>query len=82
MVVTQRNELCVPMATTMNCKVICHCTVEFNNISAPSHLSLTTCPAHYTYFCQCLNGGPHDHWDVVATGHPQTVAGFQATNLD
>ena len=57
----------------MDCEVIHHCILEFN-VSVNSHLSLTTGPSCYTYFHQCLNGDPHDYWDVVTIGHTQIIS--------
>ena len=40
----------VPQATTQDVETLCHCVLEFEDVSAPPHLSLTTGPLKFSFF--------------------------------
>ena len=57
-------------------EALCHCVLEFDDVSAIPHLSLTTGPLKFPFFRQCLGGTIQDKWDVLANGCNEMVANF------
>ena len=72
-----KREYSVPYASSQDVETLCRCVLEFDDISAIPHLSLTTGPLKFSYFRQCLRGTIHDKWDVLADRCNKTVANFQ-----
>ena len=54
----------------------CDCVLEFDDVSAPPCLSLTTGPLKFLLFRQCLDGTIHDQWDTLMDGLNETIANF------
>ena len=50
--------------------------LEFEDVSVPPHLSLTTGPLKFSFFRQCLGGTNCDQLDTLADGLNKTVANF------
>ena len=55
----------VPLMTTQDVETLCHCVLEFEDVLAPPHLSLTTGPLKFSFFRQCLGGTICDQWDTL-----------------
>ena len=66
----------VPLVNTQDVETLCRCILEFEDVSAPPHLSLTTGPLKFSFFRQCLGGTICDQWDTLADGLNETVANF------
>ena len=64
----------VPLVNTQDVETLCQCILEFEDVSAPQRLSLTTGPLKFSFFRQCLGGTIHDQWDTLADGLNETVA--------
>ena len=60
--------------TTLDVETLCHCVLEFEDVSASPRLSLTTGPLKFSFFRQCLGGTIHDQWDTLSDGLNETVA--------
>ena len=63
-------------ASSQDVETLCHCVLEFDDVSAIPHLSLTMGPLKFSFFRQCLGGTIQDKWDVLADGRNETVANF------
>ena len=61
---------------TQDVETLCHCILEFEDVSAPPHLSLTTGPLKFSFFRQCLGGTIHNQWDTLVDGLNETMANF------
>ena len=46
----------VPLVNTQDVETLCRCILEFEDVSAPPRLSLTTGPLKFSFFRQCLGG--------------------------
>ena len=66
----------VSQATTQDLEILCHCVLEFEDVSAPPRLSLTTGPLKFSFFRQCLGGTIRDQWDTLTDGLNETIANF------
>ena len=66
----------VPLVNTQDVETLCHCILEFEDVSAPPRLSLTTGPLKFSFFRQCLGGTIRDQWDTLADGLNETLANF------
>ena len=73
----EKRKYSVPYAFSQDVETLCHCILEFDNVSAIPRLSLTTGPLKFSYFRQCLGGTIRDKWDVLADGRNETIANFQ-----
>ena len=73
----EKRKYSVPYASSQDVETLCRCVLEFDDVSAVPHLSLTTGPLKFSYFRQCLGGTIRDKWDVLADGRNETVANFQ-----
>ena len=73
----EKQKYSVPFASSQDVETLCHCVLEFNDVSAIPHLSLTTGPLKFSYFRQRLGGTICDKWNVLADGHNETIANFQ-----
>ena len=62
--------------TTQDAETLCRCFLEFEDVSAPPHLSLTTGPLKFSFFRQCLGSTIRDQWDTLTDGLNETVANF------
>ena len=58
----------VPFASSQDVETLCCCVLEFDDVSAIPHLSLTMGPLKFSFFQQCLGGTIHDKWDALADG--------------
>ena len=67
----------VPYASSQDVETLCCCVLEFDNVAAVPHLSLTTGSLKFSYFRQCLEGTICDKLDILADGRNETVANFQ-----
>ena len=75
----EKQKFWIPKVSDLDIETIYHCILEFTDVAAAGRLNLTSGPLCYSYFCQCLEDGVRDHWDVVAAGNPQTITGSQAS---
>ena len=66
----------VPLVNTQDVETLCCCILEFEDVSVPPHLSLTTGPLKFSFFQQCLGGTIHNQWDTLADGLNETMANF------
>ena len=66
----------VPLVNTQDVETLCRCILEFEDVSAPPRLSLTTGPIKFSFFHQCLGGTIRDQWDTLADGLNETLANF------
>ena len=66
----------VPLVTTQDVETLCRCVLEFEDVSAPPCLSLTTGPLKFSFFRQCLGGTIRDQWDTLTDGLNETIANF------
>ena len=66
----------VPLVTTQDVETLCHCVLEFEDVSATPHLSLTTGPLKFSFFRQCLGGTIRDQWDTLRDSLNETIANF------
>ena len=66
----------VPHMTTQDVETLCHCVLEFEDVSAPPRLSLTTGPLKFSFFRQCLAGMIRDQWVTLTDGLNETIANF------
>ena len=66
----------VPLVTTQDVETLCHCVLEFEDVSAPPRLSLTTGSLKFSFFRQCLGGTIRDQWDTLTDGLNETIANF------
>ena len=66
----------VPLVTTQDVETLCRCILEFEDVSAPPRLSLTTGPLKFSFFRQCLGGTIRDQWDTLIDGLNETIANF------
>ena len=57
-------------------ETLCRCILEFEDVSAPPRLSLTTGPLKFSFFRQCLGGTIRDQWDTLIDGLNETIANF------
>ena len=64
----------IPLVTTQHVETLSRCILEFEDVSAPPHLSLTTGPLKFSFFRQCLGGTICNQWDTLADGLNATVA--------
>ena len=66
----------VALVTTQDVETLCRCVLEFEDVSAPPRLSLTTGPLKFSFFRQCLGGTIRDQWDTLTDGLNETIANF------
>ena len=66
----------VPLVNTQDVETLCRCILEFEDVSAPPRLSLTTGPLKFSFFRQCLGGTIRNQWDTLAGGLNETMANF------
>ena len=64
------------VVTTQDVETLCRCVLEFEDVSAPPRLSLTTGPLKSSFFRQCLGGTIRDQWDTLTDGFNETIANF------
>ena len=46
----EKRKYSVPFASSQDFETLCHCVLEFDDVSAIPHLSLTTGPLKFSYF--------------------------------
>ena len=68
----------VPLVSSPDVETLCCCVLDFDDVSAVPHLSLTTGPLKFSFFRQCLGGTICDKWDVLADGVNETLVNFMA----
>ena len=73
---TEKSKYKVPFVSTFDVETLCHCILEFIDVSAPASFNLSNGPLCFTYFHQCLGGSPCNCWDVIVPAHAPIVAGF------
>ena len=66
----------VPHVTTQDVETLFRCVLEFEDVSAPLLLSLTTGPLKFLFFRQGLGGTLWDQWGTLTDGLHETIANF------
>ena len=53
---TEKRKYNVPFVSSQDVETLCHCVLEFDDVSATPCLSLTTGPLNFSFLRQCLGG--------------------------
>ena len=64
--------------STADKEYILRTIIEFEDVCAPARLRLTSGPAKFAKFRECLGGDIRDTWDLARVGQPETNDGFAA----
>ena len=66
----------VPLVNTQDVETLCHCILEFEDVSVPPRLLLTTGHLKFSFFRQCLGGTIRNQWDTLVDGLNEAMANF------
>ena len=54
--IKEKRKYNVPLVSSPDVETLCRCMLEFDDVSAVPHLSLTMGPLKFSFFQQCLSG--------------------------